>query len=52
MTNEQLMQIAREVQDKLISNAGSVVDDAMQRLGIDEDISDDEWQSLIDMIFA
>lgn len=52
MTNEQLMQIAQEVQDKLISNAGSLVDDAMQRLGIDEDISDDEWQSLINMIFA
>ena len=52
MTPEQLDQIAETVRSNLLNHLDSEVDRAMGQLGITDEISDDEWQSLVDLILA
>ena len=50
MTPEQLDQIAETVRNNLLERLDSEVDHAMRQLGITGQISDDEWQSLVDRL--
>jgi hypothetical protein len=52
MTPEQLDQIAKAVQDSLLNSLDIYVQSAMEGLGITEEISDDDWQTLVDQILA
>lgn len=52
MTPEQLDQIAETVRSNLLNHLDSEVDRAMHQLGVTDEISDDEWQSLVDLILA
>jgi len=52
MTPEQLNQIADQVKTNLLNGIDREVDSAMKTLGINEDLSEDEWQALIDMILT
>lgn len=52
MNSEQLDQIAETVRDKLLNRLDSEVADAMCQLGITDEISNDEWQSLVNMILS
>jgi len=52
MTPEQLDQIADTVRNNLLNHLDREVDRAMGQLGITGEISDDEWQSLVDLILA
>ena len=52
MTTEQLDQIAETVRNNLLNRLDREVDDAMRQLGITDEISDDEWQSLVDQILG
>ena len=52
MTPEQLDQIADTVRNNLLNHLDSEVDRAMGQLGITGEISDDEWQSLVDQILG
>jgi uncharacterized protein (UPF0147 family) len=52
MTPEQLDRIADTVKDNLVHRLDSEVAAAMDALGITEDISDDEWQTLVDLILG
>jgi hypothetical protein len=52
MTPEQLDQIAKAVQDSLLNSLDMYVQSAMEELGITEEISDDDWQTLVDQILA
>ena len=52
MTNEQLNQIAAAVQNSLLSSMDSYVQSAIEELGIKEEVSDDDWQTLVDLILA
>jgi len=52
MTPEQLNQIADQVKTNLLNVIDREVDSSMKTLGINEDLSEDEWQALIDMILT
>ena len=52
MTPEQLDQIAKAVQDSLLNSLDMYVQSAMEELGITGEISDDDWQTLVDLILA
>ena len=52
MTPEQLDQIAETVRNILLNHLDSEVDRAIGQLGITDEISDDEWQSLVDLILG
>lgn len=52
MTTEQLDQIAKTVRDNLLNHLDREVDNAMCQLDITDEISDDEWQSLVDLILG
>ncbi len=52
MTPEQLNQIADQVKTNLLNGIDREVDSAMKTLGINEDLSEDEWQALIDLILT
>jgi len=52
MTPEQLNQIAEAVRNNLLIHLDREVDRAMGQLGITDEISDDEWQSLVDLILG
>jgi len=52
MTPEQLQKLADNVRQNLLNNIDYEVNRAAESLGLQEEISDDEWQSLIDMIFS
>ena len=48
MTPEQLQKLADNVRQNLLNNIDYEVNRAAESLGLQEEISDDEWQSLID----
>ena len=50
MNIEMLNQIAEKVRFSLLNQLDREVDLAMNELGINEEISDSEWDSLVDMI--
>ena len=50
MNIEVMNQIAEKVRSNLLSRLDSEVDSAMNELGINKEISDSEWDSLVDMI--
>ena len=52
MNPEQLDQIAKAVQNSLLNSLDMYVQSAMEGLGITEEISDDDWQTLVDQILA
>lgn len=52
MTPVQLDQIAETVSNNLLNHLDSEVDRAMHQLDITDEISDDEWQSLVDLILG
>ena len=52
MTQEQLDQIANVVKSSLLSRLDSEVDQAMQSLGISDEINDQDWQTLVDLILS
>ena len=52
MTPEQLNQIADQVKTSLLNGIDREVDAAMTTLGINAELSDEEWQALIDMILT
>lgn len=52
MTPEQLDQIAETVRNNLLNCLDREVDNAMCQLGITDELSDDEWQSLVDLILG
>ena len=53
MNPDQLHQLAESVRQNLLSSIDSQIDSAATSLGLSmEDIDDDDWQSLIDMIFS
>jgi len=52
MPPEQLNQIAEAVRNNLLNHLDREVDRAMGQLGITDEISDDEWQSLVDLILG
>jgi hypothetical protein len=52
MSPDQLDQIAAKVKDNLLNRLDSEVADAMDTLGITDEISDDEWQTLVDLILG
>ncbi|MCP9832197.1 hypothetical protein KBZ14_14875 [Synechococcus sp. HJ21-Hayes] len=52
MTSEQLDQIAKAVQDSLLNSLDMYAQSAMEELGITEEITDDDWQTLVDLILA
>ena len=52
MTPEQLDQIAETVRNNLLNHLDREVDRAMHQLDITDEISDDEWQSLVDLILG
>ena len=52
MTTEQLHQIAETVRNNLLNRLDREVDNATRQLGITNEISDDEWQSLVDLILG
>jgi hypothetical protein len=51
LTPEQLDQIASKVRDNLLSHLDVAVPSAMKDLGMDLDISDDDWQAITDQVF-
>jgi len=53
MNPDQLHQLADSVRQNLLSTIDSQIDSAATSLGlVSEGIDDDDWQSLIDMIFS
>ena len=50
MNIEMMNQIAEKVRFSLLNQLDREVDIAMNELGINEEISDSEWDSLVDMI--
>ena len=52
MTPEQLNQIADQVKTNLLNSIDREVDAAMKTLEINEELSDEEWHALIDMILT
>lgn len=52
MTPEQLHQLADTVRQNLLNSLDYEVSRAAESLGLQEEINDDEWQNLIDMIFS
>jgi hypothetical protein len=52
MTPDQLDQIANAVQDSLLNSIDREIQSATEQLGIAEEISDDDWQTLVDLILA
>ena len=52
MTPQQLQQIAGKVKDSLLSSLDWQIDSAARDLGIEEEISDEEWQELVDLILC
>ena len=52
MTPDHLDQIAKAVQDSLLNSLDREVQSAAEHLGITEEISDDDWQTLVDLIMA
>ncbi len=52
MTPDQLDQIAKAVQDSLLNSLDREVHSATEQLGITEEISEDDWQSLVDLILT
>ncbi len=52
MTPEQLNQIADQVKTNLLNGIDREVDAAMKTLGMNEELSDEEWQALIDLILT
>ena len=52
MTPDHLDQIAKAVQDSLLNSLDREVQSAAEHLGITEEISDDDWQTLVDLILA
>lgn len=52
MTQEQLDQIADVVKTSLLSRLDSEVDQAMSSLGINEEINEQDWQILVDLILS
>jgi cytochrome c5 len=52
MTPEQVNQIADRVKTNLLNGIDREVDAAMTTLGINAELSDEEWQALIDMILT
>ena len=52
MTPEQLDQIAETVRNNLLNQLDREVDRAMHQLDITDEISADEWQSLVDLILG
>ena len=52
MTQEHLDQIASVAQKSLLNSLDMVVQSAIEELGITEEVSDEEWQTLVDLILA
>jgi len=52
MTPDQLDQIARAVQNRLLNSLDRDIQSATEQLGITEEINDDDWQALVDLILA
>jgi len=52
MTPEQLDQIASVAQKSILNSLDMYIQSATEQLGISEEISDDDWQTLVDLILA
>jgi len=52
MTPEQLHLLADTVRQNLLNSIDYEVNRAAESLGLQEEINDDDWQNLIDMIFS
>jgi hypothetical protein len=52
MTPDQLDQIASVAQKSILNSLDMVVQSAIEELGITEDLGDDDWQTLVDLILA
>ena len=52
MTQEQLREIAHQVQEQILVSVDSEIQAAKDKLGITADISDSEWDELINLILA
>jgi|OM-RGC.v1.037681883 hypothetical protein len=52
LTPEQIDQIATTVRDNILNQLDMEVYRAMDSLGIDADISDDDWQAITDQVFS
>ena len=50
MTPDQLDQIAKTVKNNLLNSLDREIQSATEQLGITEEISDDDWQTLVDLI--
>ena len=52
VTPEQIDQIASKVRDNLLNSIDMEVNRAMADLSIDAEISNDDWQAIIDQVLA